>query len=409
MVSLKKEKTLGFIFTLIAALLYVFIFVLVVLVKLEDDTAVSIETMTLMSLQTLSFVILLLGIAFHKENLILGTLAASLVASAVSYVVNQVSSLVASPLDFQKMEWFFSTAKIGAMVADGFLSVGAVIFLVYLLLGRHKLAMLWSRGCFYAYLAFAIVSLGFLSVGLFQNAEVYLVYFISLCSSLLVNLAYIVDINAYFFRKKTLSLLDSSTLSKEEKKERRVASNGEVENLEATISAYQKTYLAPCFKTQDNRLVLTVDLQGIDLYEPCSSATLLNGSIYSFVEDIAFLLAEGEELSLHFLYKEGTSEEEKKKIQTLFKAHYAILYKNVRDRLSKEMILAIIFVFIGFLLIAFHLPYVNANSNSVYGEMLDIFGWVFTWEAVEILAVNSLANSSEVRKYKALYSAQVAD
>jgi hypothetical protein len=109
MVSLKKEKMMGFIFTLIAAILYTFIFVVVILAKIEDDSAISIETMTLMILQGLSFVILLFGIAFHKENLILGTLAASLVASVVSYVVNQVSSLVATPLDFSQMDWFYAT------------------------------------------------------------------------------------------------------------------------------------------------------------------------------------------------------------------------------------------------------------------------------------------------------------
>jgi hypothetical protein len=295
------------------------------------------------------------------------------------------------------------------LIADGFLSIGAILFLIYLLLGHHKLAKNWCRGFFLAYLVFASVSLVFSSVGLFESWQDYLLYFISLCSSLLVNLAYIVDINAYFFRKKSAALFDESSLSKEEKKARRASSNQETENLESTIIVYQQTYLAPSFKLEGNRLVLTVDLQNIDLYEPCSSGTLLNSGIYSFVEDIAFLLAEGEELSLHFLYKEGTSSEEKTKIQAIFKAHYAILYKNVRDTLTKEMILAIIFVFVGFLLIAFHLPYVSANSNSVYGEMLDIFGWVFTWEAVEILAVNSLSNSAEVRKYKALYSAKTVD
>jgi hypothetical protein len=225
----------------------------------------------------------------------------------------------------------------------------------------------------------------------------------------LAVLAYIVNINAYFFHPALKAYKGQApellALQKEQKKKGRdsLSSVGQV------IGAYQSEVLSSAFREKDGRTELTVDLQKVPLYEDCSGGTLLNSSIYAFVEDIAFALADGQEFTLRFLYPAGTAPEEKAKIASIFKAHYAIKYKNIRDRLTKEMVLAISFVFIGFLLITIHLPYVAANSDSVYGEMLDIFGWVFTWEAVEILCVNSLDNQNELKRYRSLYNAEVAD
>jgi hypothetical protein len=41
--------------------------------------------------------------------------------------------------------------------------------------------------------------------------------------------------------------------------------------------------------------------------------------------------------------------------------------------------------------------------------MLDIFGWVFTWEAVEILCVNQVERQAELHRYRTLYTASIVN
>jgi hypothetical protein len=407
MVSLKKERLLGLIFTASAMALYLTISVFAIVIMAQFGLSASIENITLMVLQTAAFVLLLLGMILKKENLILGTLVAALVSSIVSYFVDDVSTVITTPIDFSN-PWYLSSYSIITLAADSFLMLGAVAFLIYLLTGRHAHSRAWASAFFLAYLLAEGTALVFLIIVTCYD-ETYLLVVLVAGAGFLASLAYIVDINAYFFHVNSIALANRLPESKDERHARKQASNNAMAALNDVIVDYQNKILPSAFEEKNGKLILNVDLTSVPFYEDCSGGTLLNGAIYSFVEDIAFSLADGNALSLRFRFPEGTSEEEKKKIAAIFKAHYAIRYKNLREKLNKEMILAIIFVFVGFLLITFHLPYVSANSNSVYGEMLDIFGWVFTWEAVEILCVNAMDNQDELRRYRALYSASLAE
>jgi hypothetical protein len=405
MISLKREKILGFVMTAIAMVFFLAFDSLLIAYAVIQETPISIETGTLMALQTLAFLFLFFGMLFRKTNLVIGTLVGALVASVVSFLVDDIEGWIKEPPDLSGA-WYLSSYPFLSLIQDAFLSLGVIFFLIYLFNGHRKITQRLATVFFLLYLVTAFLTLVILLIGAVSESKVW-IYFLSTGANSIATLAYLLDINVYFFRKKDVTAysIPKAAVSKDAKETKQEA----LDHVDDVIADYQKGILSSAFEEKDGHLILTVDLRNGPLYEGFSGNTLLDGAIYAFVEDVTFALSNGQELALCFLFPEGMSEDEKAKVKKIFKAHYALAYKNLRDKLTKEMVLAITFIFIGFLLITLHLPYVNANGDSVYGEMLDIFGWVFAWEAIEILCVNAFDNQTELERYRSLYLAKTVD
>ena len=182
-------------------------------------------------------------------------------------------------------------------------------------------------------------------------------------------------------------------------KNKKQSRNDQLLEVEEAISKYQKGVGSLIMKhDHDGNDELTVDLTEVPLYKDCSRNCLLNPDIYEYVEEAVSLFHRHKQLTLHWVFAPGVEEEEQAKVQMIFRTHYANAYNDLRHKLRKELILAILFVFIGFLFLSFHLPFIKSNEYSVYGEILDIFGWVLIWEAGSIVFVNSLDNSRELNR-----------
>ncbi|MCI2068149.1 MAG: hypothetical protein LKJ88_01040 [Bacilli bacterium] len=192
-------------------------------------------------------------------------------------------------------------------------------------------------------------------------------------------------------------------MNKEEKKK----NQAEFAKIDSLISTYKKGIAAHTFKENEELTVITVDLSKIDIYKDCSSETLLNDAIYEFAEDMFSSYSDAEKVSFSFVFPEGMKDEEKQKIKDIFHIHYGSKYKAAKIRLRKQMILSLIFVFIGFILLSLHLIYTTYNADSIYGEIIEIFAWVFIWEAAEALFVNSIDNRSDLNLFSALYLADL--
>ena len=93
-------------------------------------------------------------------------------------------------------------------------------------------------------------------------------------------------------------------------------------------------------------------------------------------------------------------------VMTIFKAHYANAYIDLRIRLQKERILAALFLFIGFIFLGIHITFAAIKENSIYAEILDILGWVLVWEAGSVVFVNSIDDAAESHKLTLLFQAK---
>src|SRR5574344_2095233 len=179
---------------------------------------------------------------------------------------------------------------------------------------------------------------------------------------------------------------DFKKISEENKKK----INAEISRIDSIIDAYKSDKDLKAFEEGRENSTITVNLSQGEIYKEYSGHDLLNHGIYDFVEDAYDLFNNKLHLTIHFIFPEDMGNDEKERIKKIFKTHYAIKFKNNKEKNRKQLILSLIFLFTGFFLITIHLLYTATNSTSVYGEILDIFAWVFVWEACETMFVNSI-------------------
>jgi len=201
-----------------------------------------------------------------------------------------------------------------------------------------------------------------------------------------------------------------SNATSEKQRRIRKERNEAIAKIDDVISAYKKEVAFETIQDDEERgSTIHLDLTSIDIYDPISKDCRLNPDIYDYVEDTINLGEHHNHLNITFTFPKGMEKKEKDKIMQIFKAHYAVAYRDSRARLTKQMILAILFIFMGFVFISLHWLYSGPDSASVYGEIIDIFGWVLIWEAGSSLFVNSLDEQKERARYLAFYLAPLQE
>jgi hypothetical protein len=198
-------------------------------------------------------------------------------------------------------------------------------------------------------------------------------------------------------------------MNKEQKKARKELknkTNQQLEKIDKIIDEYRYSNKIKSFTIDGNRSIITIDLSNQTIYKEYSNSSLLNNDIYDFVEDIYTLFNRKSGLEVQFVFPKDMKKEEQENIKTIFQTHYAIQYKNLKIKMDKQLILSILFIFIGFLILTGYTIYKSMNESSVFSEMFDIMAWVFVWEAVQTLFVDSLDNRKEIRMYQLLYLSQ---
>lgn len=184
----------------------------------------------------------------------------------------------------------------------------------------------------------------------------------------------------------------------------------EVVSAEEIIHSYQsgigKNALA---QRPDGKGEIRVDLSAVSYYKDCSNGAFLNPAIYDYVEDAISLLDRHRQLAIRWHFRSETSPEEMKRVEAIFQVHYAKILRQIRSKLQKELILAILFIFLGFVFLAVHIFYIKANEYSIYGEILDILGWVLIWQAGSLLFLNSIDNESDIRRDLAFLHAEMIE
>jgi hypothetical protein len=193
---------------------------------------------------------------------------------------------------------------------------------------------------------------------------------------------------------------------KQREKEREKDTDRELSKVDSLIDSYRKNNTYKAFATKNDISTIEIDLNDNEIYKEYSSHNLLNNSIYDYVEDTYVLFNRKNGLEVKFKFPNKMKDDEKERIKELFRVHYALKYKELRKKMDKQLILSILFIFIGVLILTIHSIYVSLNSTSIYGEVFDIMAWVFVWEAVQTLFVDSLDNRRDLRMYTLLYMAQ---
>ncbi|MCB9499593.1 MAG: hypothetical protein H6689_03530 [Erysipelotrichaceae bacterium] len=180
------------------------------------------------------------------------------------------------------------------------------------------------------------------------------------------------------------------------------------QDMDACIDEYINDLNFNNFTEDDKSATIYVDLEKDPIYEDYSEESTLNPALYSFVEE-NFRLIKNKKLPLtvQFHFPKTIAKKERLKIMKLFKVHYAILTKERKKENKRAIITSLFMVLIGAIILAIYFTISRLavfEGNDIVKEILNIFAWVFIWEACDQLVFATSRNNIFSLAYKHFFN-----
>lgn len=193
----------------------------------------------------------------------------------------------------------------------------------------------------------------------------------------------------------------------QEIKERSEEIKKEVSKINEYVQAYRDDPELGNFSSKDGECTIFVDLSTDPIYKEYSGKSLLSNEIYDFIEDTFDFTKSSDYLTIEIKYPESMTEAEKNKIQKLYRAHYALKYNKTRRDIRRDRLTALAFVVIGVIILGIDIAFRISNPDSLWGEVIDIFAWIFIWEAGDLFTFTTLQNQQKAAEYLKLLSVRL--
>lgn len=180
-----------------------------------------------------------------------------------------------------------------------------------------------------------------------------------------------------------------------------------VERINADIEEYiEDTRLPSYLESKDKREgFIYLDLRNVPIYNEYSGEALLEEGIYHFIDETYKMTKRRALLNLEIVYPEEMPLEERIKIKSLIKVHYAVAYKQAKQEIKKTKITAWILLFIGALLFLLYGLLEWYKVNFVFQGIIEIFSWVFIWESCNLFVFTNTENKMHMIKSLRLFDA----
>ncbi len=158
-----------------------------------------------------------------------------------------------------------------------------------------------------------------------------------------------------------------------------------IENEINTILEIEKQENA-CFSIDGDYGIIKLHLERDNLYKNYSNKTLLDEEIFDFIFESFKFIRKKKKIKLIISYAKDITFEEKEKIKNLIKKYYAIKYKETKDEIRRSKTISFICLIIGIAILITQILLMHFLKNNILNEVINIFSWVFIWEACDIYA-----------------------
>lgn len=160
-------------------------------------------------------------------------------------------------------------------------------------------------------------------------------------------------------------------------------------------------------KTKNEQITLVVrnDDGFISPYSP-TEKPVISTDVSDFIENSAKEFHPNTELSL-VIYSNCIDEKEKIIYKDAIKNSFTLKLSETKRLTKRLLILSLIFTFIGIIGLILMFYFSNHSKNEIWIECLDIFAWVFIWEAVDILFIQRKAKGLEIKRINAFINMNI--
>ena len=152
---------------------------------------------------------------------------------------------------------------------------------------------------------------------------------------------------------------------------------------------------------------IEINLSNGNIYDEYSTDSELNPEIFEFVEKVFRLVKKKANLEIDITYPSEMSEEEKDKIERLFKSHYAINIVKSDDEIKRHNIVSILLLIFGVLIYGAYGLLEYFKVDFIFRGVIEIASWVFIWEAVDMFFLSNFSSRIERIKNVKIFNAKI--
>mgnify|MGYP006928569796 CR=1 FL=1 len=126
---------------------------------------------------------------------------------------------------------------------------------------------------------------------------------------------------------------------------------------------------------------------------------IISGEVAEFLENSAKEFHPKSEIKL-VITSSCVDETEKPLYIEAVKNYFSLKFSETEREIKRKTIVSLIFSIVGVIALAFMLLYENAYGNAIWTECIDIFAWVFLWEAVDQFFIERNALLLQMKRIK---------
>ena len=155
---------------------------------------------------------------------------------------------------------------------------------------------------------------------------------------------------------------------------------------------------------QINMTVLN-DNDFLSPYSPTDSP-VISSDVADFLENSAENYLPKHKITLN-IHSDCIDEQEQVAYDKAIRSYFSLKLQACKRDLKRNLIVSIIFTVIGIIGLAVMFLLDRFDVNGIWVEVIDIFAWVFVWEAVDQFFIERHKIARDARKYRAFTEATI--
>lgn len=152
---------------------------------------------------------------------------------------------------------------------------------------------------------------------------------------------------------------------------------------------------------------IEINLSNGNIYDEYSTDSELNPTIFEFVDKVFRLVKKKVDLEIDITFPSTMKDEEKDKIEKLFKSHYAINIVKSNGEIKRHNIVSIILLIFGIIVYGAYGLLEYFKMDFIFQGVIEIASWVFIWESVNMFFLSNFGSRLERMKNIKIFNAKI--
>ena len=152
---------------------------------------------------------------------------------------------------------------------------------------------------------------------------------------------------------------------------------------------------------------IEINLSNGNIYDEYSTDSELNPTIFEFVDKVFRLVKKKAHLEIDITFPSSMKDEEKDKIEKLFKSHYAINIVKSNEKIKRHNIVSIILLIFGIIVYGAYGLLEYFKMDFIFQGVIEIASWVFIWESVDMFFLSNFGSRLERMKNIKIFNAKI--